>query len=336
MLSNKPQVALAPMEGVLEETARRLITQQGGWDFCVTEFVRVSHERLPPKVFHRICPELKQDCLTPSGVPVHLQLLGSDPESMAINALVAVQSGAQVVDLNFGCPAKIVNRHGGGARLLTQPDRVQAVTAAVVEALRPLGIPVTAKMRLGYEDASLALDNALALQAAGASQLVVHARTKTEGYKPPAHWEKIAELAEALTIPVLANGEIWTLQDYQRCVAVSGVQDVMLGRTALADPWLASQIKAEAEGLEVNASQLPDLIQLMLQWMAMGGQLYPEQVRVMRIKQWLLMVVPRWGDAARSLFEQCKRLTEEQPVIQLLNEYLASVNAVPAPKAHAL
>ncbi|MDR9467048.1 tRNA-dihydrouridine synthase family protein [Marinospirillum sp.] len=333
MPSNKPRVALAPMEGVLEETARHLITQQGGWDFCVTEFVRVSHERLPPKVFHRICPELKQACLTPSGVPVHLQLLGSDPESMAVNAQVAVQAGAQVVDLNFGCPAKIVNRHGGGARLLTEPDRVQAITAAVVEAVQPLGIPVTAKMRLGYEDASLALDNALALQAAGISQLVVHARTKTQGYKPPAHWERIAELAEALTIPVFANGEIWTLEDYRRCVAVSGVQDVMLGRTALADPWLAVQIKADAQGLESRTSRLPDLIGLMLQWMAMGGQLYTERVRVMRIKQWLLMLVPRWGEEARRSFEACKRLQTESEVIQLLQEAL---DAASRPRLHAL
>lgn len=333
MTKSIPQVALAPMEGVLEVTARRLITEQGDWDFCVTEFVRVSHERLPAKVFHRICPELKQDCLTAAGVPVHLQLLGSDPESLAGNALVAVKAGAQVIDLNFGCPAKIVNRHGGGARLLTQPDRVQAATAAVVAALKPLGIPVTAKMRLGYADANLALENALALEAAGIKQLVVHARTKVEGYKPPAHWEKIAELAETLSIPVFANGEIWTLEDYQRCVAVSGVQDVMLGRTALADPWLAGQIKAAARGEEVQTSQLPDLLQLMLQWMDLGGQLYTERVRVMRIKQWLLMLVPRWGEEARRHFEACKRLQTEKEVIQLLQ---LLVDAAARPREHAL
>lgn len=328
-----PQVALAPMEGVLEVTARRLITEQGAWDFCVTEFVRVSHERLPPKVFHRICPELSQAAVTDSGVPVHLQLLGSDPESMARNALVAAKAGAQVVDLNFGCPAKIVNRHGGGARLLTEPDRVAAVTAAVVKALQPLAIPVTAKMRLGYEDAELALENALALEAAGATQLVVHARTKTQGYKPPAHWEKIAALAEQLTIPVLANGEIWTLADYQRCVAASGVQDVMLGRTALADPWLAAQIKAAARGEEVTETAFHQLPQLMLQWLAGTGQVYPEKVRGMRIKQWLLMLVPRWGEPARQLFEACKRLQAEAEIITHLQ---ASLDGELKPKAHAL
>jgi len=331
--SNQPQVALAPMEGVLEETARHLITRQGGWDFCVTEFVRVSHERLPPKVFHRICPELKQACLTPAGVPVHLQLLGSDPESMAVNALVAVKAGAQVIDLNFGCPAKIVNRHGGGARLLTEPDRVHAVTAAVVTQVRPLGIPVTAKMRLGYEDASLALDNALALQAAGVRQLVVHARTKTQGYKPPAHWNEIARLADALTIPVFANGEIWTLEDYQRCVKASGVQNVMLGRTALADPWLATHIKAATRGEAVQPSQLAEVIRLMLQWITMGGQLYTERVRVMRIKQWLLMLVPRWGEEAHRCFEACKRLQTESEVIRLLQ---VALDAAPRPREGAL
>jgi len=331
--SHPPRVALAPMEGVLEVTARRLITEQGAWDFCVTEFVRVSHERLPPKVFHRICPELKSDSVTPSGVPVHLQLLGSDPESMAVNAGVAVKAGAQVLDLNFGCPAKIVNRHGGGARLLTEPNRVQAVAAAVVDALKPQGIPVTAKMRLGYEDAELALDNALALEEAGVTQLVVHARTKIQGYKPPAHWEKIAALAERLAIPVLANGEIWTLEDYQRCVAASGVRDVMLGRTALADPWLASHIKAASQGEEVKATCFEDLPALMLEWVAGTGQIYPEKVRNMRIKQWLVMLMPRWGEPARQLFEACKRLQTEAEISDLLQ---ARLDDAAVPRAHAL
>lgn len=321
------------MEGVLEMTARDLITRQGGWRFCVTEFVRVSHERLPPKVFHRICPELRQGSRTPAGVPVHLQLLGSDPDSMAVNAQVAVKAGTQVLDLNFGCPAKIVNRHGGGARLLTEPQRVQDIAQAVVDAVQPLGVSMTAKMRLGYEDAHLALDNALALQAAGVSQLVVHARTKTQGYKPPAYWEEIAALTEHLKIPVLANGEIWTLADYQRCVEVSGVKDVMLGRTALADPWLAEQILAFSRGHRVKATVLPDLLRLMLAWMEETASVYPEKVQVMRIKQWLVMLVPRWGEPARQLFEPCKRLQTRLAVKSLLQ---AALDDAAVPSEHAL
>nr|WP_114417542.1 tRNA-dihydrouridine synthase family protein [Marinospirillum perlucidum] len=306
------------MEGVLEATVRELITAQGGWDFCVTEFVRVSHERLPLKVFHRCSPELRQGAVTPSGVPVHLQLLGSDPESMAINARVAAKAGAQVVDLNFGCPAKIVNRHGGGASLLRKPEQVGAVTRAVVEALKPLQLPVTAKMRLGFEDTSLAVENAQAIEAAGATQLVIHARTKVQGYKPPAHWAEIGRIAQAVSLPLFANGDIWTLEDYQKCCQASGVNQVMLGRTAMADPWLAARIKAYAAGQAFAETRFSDLLGLMLTWMQSGGSQYSERVRVMRIKQWLLMLVPRWGDLARKAFDQCKRLEEESQVIELL------------------
>ena len=324
LLKAPARVALAPMEGVLEATCRDLITAQGGWDFCVTEFVRVSHEKLPARVFHRICPELRQGSVTPTGVPVHLQLLGSDPESMALNAQVAVKAGTQVLDLNFGCPAKIVNRHGGGARLLTEPDRVHAIAAAVVEAVRPLGVPVTAKMRLGYADASLALENAQALEAAGIAQLVVHARTKAQGYQPPAHWEAIAALTEALKLPILANGEIWTLADYQRCVSVSGVKDVMLGRTALADPWLAQQIKAADQGQAFAPSAFSDVLKLMLAWCQAGGEIYPERVQVMRLKQWLRLLIPRWGTQAKMLFTSAKLATDRATLFKLLAEAVAS------------
>ena len=200
----------------MDATTRHLITRQGGWDFCVTEFLRVTQGHQPARVFHRICPELRQNALTPIGVPVHLQLLGSDPKALAANAEVGVKAGAKVIDLNYGCPAKIVNRHLGGASMLRYPDRLYDATHAVAQALKALDTPVTAKMRLGYDDTELTLDNARALNAAGISQLVVHARTRAQGYKPPAHWEWVARIAEVVDVPVFANGDIWTLADYQR------------------------------------------------------------------------------------------------------------------------
>ena len=313
-----PRVALAPMEGVLDASTRALITARGGWDFCVTEFVRVSHERLPPKVFYRLCPELKQASKTPIGVPVHLQLLGSSPESLAMNALVAAKAGAQVIDLNFGCPAKIVNRHGGGARLLQEPERVYAIAQAVVQVLQPLKVPVTAKMRLGYEDMALATENAWALETAGIEQLVVHARTKTQGYRPPAYWEKIAELAEVVRLPLLANGEIWTLEDYRRCVELSGVKDVMLGRTALADPWLALQIKAEATGQPQLASRFHEVLDLIHQTYFTPPFELPEKIRLLRTKQWLRLLIPRWQEEAQTLFDRVKRSSSEVELRTLL------------------
>ena len=135
---------------------------------------------------------------------------------MAINALELVSYGAKSIDLNFGCPAKTVNSHEGGACLLRSPDRVYSIIKAVRDAV-PKAIPVSAKIRLGYEDRSAYLDNAAAVEAAGADELTVHARSNVDGYKPPAYWHYIADIKAALKIPVIANGEIWTLNDYLRC-----------------------------------------------------------------------------------------------------------------------
>lgn len=315
-------VAVAPMEGVMDATTRHLITRQGGWDFCVTEFLRVTQGRQPARVFHRICPELRQNALTPIGVPVHLQLLGSDPKALAANAEVGVKAGAKVIDLNYGCPAKIVNRHLGGASMLRYPDRLYDATHAVAQALKALDTPVTAKMRLGYDDTELTLDNARALNAAGISQLVVHARTRAQGYKPPAHWEWVARIAEVVDVPVFANGDIWTLADYQRCVAVSGVHHAMLGRSSMTNPWLAKQIKQHLAGEEVEQVDFKRMLGFLLEWLKLDAQFYEEIVRVMRVKQWLVMFRLRWGEEAKTVFDSCKRLTNEWDLINNLEDYL--------------
>ena len=111
----------------------------------------------------------------------------------------------------------------------------------------PAAVPVSAKMRLGISDTSRAIDCAQALADGGVASLVVHARTKDDGYRPPAHWEWIARIAEAVAVPVVANGEVWTVEDWQRCRAVSGCDDVMIGRGAVADPFLARRIKGAVD-----------------------------------------------------------------------------------------
>lgn len=315
-------VAVAPMEGVMDATTRDLITRQGGWDFCVTEFLRVTQGCQPARVFHRICPELRQNALTPTGVPVHLQLLGSDPQALAANAEVGIKAGAKVIDLNYGCPAKIVNRHLGGASMLRYPDRLYDATNAVVQTLKALDAPVTAKMRLGYDDTELTLDNARALNAAGITQLVVHARTRAQGYKPPAHWEWVARIAEVVDVPVFANGDIWTLSDYQRCVEVSGVNHVMLGRSSMTNPWLAKQIKQHLAGEDVDQVDFKRMLGFLLQWLKLDALVYEEIVRVMRVKQWLVMFRLRWGEEAKTVFDACKRLTNERDLINNLEDYI--------------
>ncbi|MCH8537995.1 MAG: tRNA-dihydrouridine synthase, partial [Alkalimonas sp.] len=187
------QIILAPMEGVVDHLMRDMLTRIGGFDLCITEFVRVVDQRLPRRVFRRICPELEQQGKTDAGVPVRVQLLGQEPHWLAENAVRAVEMGSPGIDLNFGCPAKTVNKSRGGAVLLKETERLYQIVKAVRTAV-PLDQPVSVKIRLGYDDTALTLDNASAIAEAGADMLTVHARTKTDGYKPPAYWPWIAKI----------------------------------------------------------------------------------------------------------------------------------------------
>jgi tRNA-dihydrouridine synthase C len=235
-------LSLAPMEGVMDWVFRDLITSLGGVSQTTTEFIRITHNLHPNKVFYRYAPELHTGSRTRSGTPLYIQLLGGQPEPMAMNAARAAELGALGIDLNFGCPAKTVNRHDGGASLLRYPQRLFDITKAVRAAV-PSHIPVTTKMRLGFEDTSLCLENAIALYEAGSSVLTVHCRTKVEGYRPPAHWEWINPIRERIRIPVVANGDITDSSSLQKCYEITHCDHFMMGRAALKNPHLFSELR---------------------------------------------------------------------------------------------
>ena len=237
------------MEGLLDCVLRDILTRVGGVDRCVSEFIRVTHTLLTERTFLRIMPELLNGGYTPSGVPVRAQLLGSDPVSMAENAARLAELGPHGIDLNFGCPAPCVNRHRGGAAFVVLGRELQARFAPHLSGqcrrnrAVPKDMPVSAKMRLGFNDDSLAVECAQALADGGAEELVVHARTKADAYRPPAYWERVNDIRVAVNIPVVANGEIWTVDDARRCRAASGCTSVMLGRGIVTDPGLALAIR---------------------------------------------------------------------------------------------
>jgi tRNA-dihydrouridine synthase C len=230
------------MDGLADAVLRDVLTRCGQYDFCVTEFVRITDSLLPSRMFKKSGPELDHGCKTFAGTPVRVQLLGSDPERLAQNAARLASLNPAGIDLNFGCPAPTVNRHRGGAALLEEPELLHRIASAVRQSV-PAHISFTAKMRLGLKDTALTLDCARALAEGGIDELTVHARTKLEMYNPPAHWHWIGRIADVLTIPVIANGEIWTMNDYQQCLAESGVPDVMLGRGAVCDPFLSNRLR---------------------------------------------------------------------------------------------
>jgi tRNA-dihydrouridine synthase C len=288
-------LALAPMEGLVDENMRTLLTRDGAFDHCVTEFLRISDQLLPAKVFHRICPESLNGWKTPSGTPVHLQLLGSDPELMADNAFRGTLLGAPTIDVNFGCPSKTVNRNRGGSILLKDPEDIYQILLAMRTAM-PDNVPLTAKMRLGYEDKSLAVENAQAVEAAGASQLCIHARTKIEGYKPPAHWHYIAKIKEQVSLPIIANGEIWNLEDYKLAKQESNCDDIMLGRGAVAMPDLARQVNYYENGQNHKEENWNHRLTDML-WMIEQVKLtHNEKATLGKIKQWLSFLKFRYDE----------------------------------------
>ncbi|MEL0305608.1 MAG: tRNA-dihydrouridine synthase, partial [Halieaceae bacterium] len=161
----------------MDSLMRQLLTGIGGYQRCVTEFVRVSQTVLPKRVFYRYAPELLTGGLTPSGVPVYVQLLGSDPALMAANARRVALLGAPGIDLNFGCPAKTVNRSRGGAALLRTPDLIRSICVAVRDSVPPC-TPVTAKIRLGFDSDAEFDDILRALEQAPLTELTIHARTR--------------------------------------------------------------------------------------------------------------------------------------------------------------
>ncbi len=303
------KIMLAPMEGVVDSYMRKLLTELGGYDACVTEFIRVVDHLIPEKVFYRYCPELKNNGYTLSGTPVIVQLLGSDPSAMADNACRAVALGAPGIDLNFGCPAKCVNKKNGGAFLLKDPQKLFNIINAVRLSVDD-NIPVSAKIRLGYDSTDLALDNALAVQSAGADFITVHARTKADRYKAPARWEWLARINQALEIPMVSNGDINSVKDFRRCVEISGCSDIMIGRGAISCPDLAKQIKYFQQYNKLSDALPWDDIKLLV--IAMAEAMQPDvkgRFIVARIKQWLVML-KREYDGAQIWFDEIKTMKQ--------------------------
>ena len=308
------RLILAPMEGVLDPLMRELLSQINPYDLCVTEFVRVIDMLLPKRTFYKLAPELRQGGKTQSGTPVRVQLLGQSPEWLAENAVRAIELGSPGIDLNFGCPAKLVNQSKGGAVLLKEPDLIYRIIAAVRVAV-PAEQPVTAKIRLGWDNPADCLTIADAVGAAGASELAVHGRTKEDGYRSETiKWEWIARIRERLSIPVIANGEIWSHADGVRCRQVTGCRDLMVGRGALNVPNLGAVVQS-------GAPVMPwyQVLQLLLRYGELEvcgdkGLYFPN-----RIKQWFSYLRQQYPQAL-PLFQSLRRCTEPAPILTLLQQ----------------
>ncbi len=227
---------LAPMAGVTDSVFRRLCKEQGA-DVVITEFISAEG------ILHRNQRTREMIAFRPEERPIGVQLFGGDPEKIA-EAAKAVVDWVQpdFIDLNFGCPVnKVVCRHGGSA-LLRDCPLLEKIASRAVEALKP--VPVTAKIRIGWDASSInAVQTARILENAGICALAVHGRTKEQGYAGSADWDEIARVAEAVSIPVIGNGDLRSVEEVVNRLTQTKVRGVMLGRAVMTNPWLFCHIK---------------------------------------------------------------------------------------------
>ncbi|AHG21678.1 tRNA-dihydrouridine synthase C [Chania multitudinisentens RB-25] len=309
------RVFLAPMEGVLDSLVRELLTEVNDYDLCITEFLRVVDQLLPAKSFYRLCPELSHASRTPSGTLVRVQLLGQYPQWLAENAARAVELGSYGVDLNCGCPSRHVNGSGGGATLLKDPELIYQGAKAMRAAV-PAHLPVSVKVRLGWDSGSRSFEIADAVQQAGASELVVHGRTKEDGYQADRiNWPAIGEIRQRLSIPVIANGEIWDYQSAQKCLQVTGCDAVMLGRGALNIPNLSRMVKYNEPRMP-----WPQVVQLLQKYVQLEKQDDTGLYHVARIKQWLGYLRKEYLEAT-ALFTEIRVLKTSGDIARVINRY---------------
>ena len=272
-----PYLFLAPMEGVGDRCFRRAIASIGGFDEAVRDFLRVPKNAHVPS----LAEQYEAEEITP--IPLAAQLMGSDVDLMAAMACEMERRKAPRIDVNCGCPSNTVTGRGAGSSLLKEPDFLYQVVKAVVDAV---SIPVTVKMRSGYEDISLFKDNLLAAEASGAHFITLHPRTKVDGYGPPARWDLIAEAKSTLKIPVVGNGDILTVEDALTMLKTTRCDALMIGRGAVINPFLFHEIKAHFSEKALQPSW-EDLVRYLELYLAEIPPEVTTRVKVNKLKQLL-------------------------------------------------
>jgi len=314
------------MEGVTDPVFRSQVLalhQPGDLGGAFTEFLRVSSRARSEKDVRRHTGPNR------SPIPVGLQLMGSDHAFMADSARAAVRAGAPLVDINFGCPAKGALHGCAGASMLKDPAGMESLVAAVVRAVDDEsngGVPTSAKIRAGYDDANGVEDLARAVENGGAAMLTVHARTRAEGYCPETDWSRLERSVNAVSIPVCGNGGIDRHVDFKRMRSATGCAYVMVGRAALGDPWMFANQKVTtaecarflldyASAMRASKAERPvsprgaagRVKQLLRHWVA--GDLVPDELAR---KAWLSEADP--ARLISRLIECLGSETSERPV----------------------
>lgn len=272
-----PPLILSPMAGVTDYTFRRLIKRRGSVGLVVSEFISVEGlTRSNPKSWR----QMKFDEFER---PIAIQIFGAQPERMAMAAEMVEEAGADIVDINCGCPAPKVVRHGGGSALLRDLPRLEQILKAVKKAI---SIPLTLKMRIGYSDSEInAVEVAKLAEDCGVEHIAVHGRTREQGYKGLANWDVIRQVKEAVSIPVSGNGDITTIEYGLKKWRESTVDGILIGRGAMQNPWIFRQFQDVLEGRQPYQPSLEEKKAVLLEFFEMLREEMPEFAALGKMKQ---------------------------------------------------
>ncbi len=312
-----PVIALAPMAGVSDVPFRQMAHNWGA-DYSVGEMLlgRVSE-------WGRLKSQSRLSLL-PQGINA-IQLLGVETEPLVQAAQTLEEIGVDIIDLNFGCPAKKVVKKAAGSALMAQPDQLVRLAEAVVQAVK---VPVSCKLRLGPDPHNEnILPIALALESIGVAFIAVHGRTRAEAYQGQARYEKIAQVVSQVNIPVLANGDIDSSTKALAVLKETGAAGIMLGRSAWAQPWLFRQIQDRLKFGEEKPISWQNKWQSILSHYGKMIEFYPELQAVRLARKYITAYsthLPE-GTRLRQVFNQQKTLQAQQKVLSDYGEKLDQI-----------
>lgn len=249
MKKKTPKLYLAPMEGLGNYSFRNAIALIGGFDEATTEFISV------PRNAHVKSLAKKYNADDTAPIAQAAQIMGSCPDKLSRITVELIKRGACRVELNVGCPSNTVTGKGSGSSLLKDPKHLHTILSKMVSVST---VPISAKLRTGYDDTSLFKENLLAAESAGISHLTLHGRTKAQGYKGYASLDLIAQAKQILSIPLVGNGDIKCAADAEKMLSYTGCDALMIGRGAVINPWIFHEIKGEAhrEDFEITKRYL--------------------------------------------------------------------------------
>ncbi len=325
-LEVNPPLVLAPLAGHTDRAFRGLVRRLGGCGLVVTEMVSSEGLTRGSQASREIA------AVTHEERPVGVQVFGTDPDRLAAAANMVDEFGADLVDVNMGCPVPKVTRLGAGAALMRDVKRASELISQMVKSA---SIPVTAKIRSGWDyDSINARELARALEDAGAAAITVHPRCRSERHRGKAAWQVIRDVKEAVKIPVIGNGDVRSAEDARAMIAETGVDAIMIGRGALENPWVFRQVSDELSGRESSHPTMNDYRQAITFFTQSLKEYLPDKLVVNRVKAligWISKGLPGGAALRRNIYAS-KTLPE---VTQVFEVYFTDSNCqLPEEEAH--